>query len=230
MQKLVFILLFVVLLLPLQAQYKPIVFGLRVAGNVGWLKADADGYASEGAEPGFAWGFIGQFFLMENYAILTGFNVNFNGGKLEYPYLMDIDNDTVPVTGTLHRDYSLKYIQIPLCLKMQTDLSDKLRIFGKIGLGTAFLLDAKANDQFVYEGGEVDKSNVDVQNDINLMRESLIIGGGVEIILKGSTVLVLDMTYDNGFNNILSDENPATPKVKPTAYHNYVELGVGVIF
>ena len=229
MRKLLLLLIIAFISLNTHAQFKPVLFGLRVGGNLGWMNADAEGYESEGVVPGFTWGFMGEFFLMENYAILTGFNMNFNGGKLTYPSFMDVDNDNFLDSGMLARKYSLKYIQIPLCLKMQTNVSDNLRIFGKIGIGTAFLLDGKANDDFTYNGGEVSRDKSDINDEVTLMRESLIVGGGVEFLLKGSTALVVDLTYDNGFNNILLEGNLPS-SVAPRAFHNYLELGVGILF
>jgi opacity protein-like surface antigen len=216
----------------LQAQYKPVKFGLRVAPNIGWLKPDTEEYDSEGVTMGFTWGFIGEFFLMENYAIVTGFNVNFNGGKLQYPAIMSVPSGdtTMSASGQLHRKYDLKFIQIPLYLKMQTDVSEKFTLFGKIGLGTAFNLSAKGTDEFEYEGGTESSSKKDIGDDISLMRESLIVGGGAEYKLKGSTAIILELTYDNAFNNMLSGDNPAVQESKPKAYHNFVELGIGVVF
>ena len=214
------------------AQYKPVLFGLKVGSNIGWIKPDTEEYESEGVKMGFTWGFIGEFFFMENYALLTGFNMNFNGGKLEYPTIMDVPegDTTMTVSGQLHRQYHLKYIQIPLCLKMQTDLSEKITIFGKIGIGTAFNLNAKGTDDFVYEGGEITKDKADIDDEIALMRESLIVGGGVEWKIKGSTAIIVDLTYDNAFNNMLTGNNPAMPGTEPQAIHNFVELGAGIVF
>jgi len=228
MKKILLFLFILMIAAQIQAQYKPVLFGLRAGANLGWIKPDTEDYSSEGAMVGFTWGFIGEFFIMENYAILTGFNVNFNGGKLEYPSVMDIN--TIPVSGQLHRQYNLKYIEIPLCLKMQTALSDMITIFGKIGLGTSFRLSAKATDKFIYEGGEVTSSKKNIDDDIALMRESLIVGGGIELKIKGSTALIIDITYDNAFNNMLTDDNPAVPGTDPKAIHNFVELGVGIVF
>ncbi len=214
----------------IQAQYKPVVFGMRAAMNIGWMKPDTEGYASDGIVPGFTWGFIGDFYLMENYAISTGFNVNFNGGKLEYPYAMDIGNDTIPETGVLSRKYNLKYLQIPLTLKMKAEIKENIRLYGKIGLGTAFNLSAKANDAFTWDGGTESAEKINISDEITLMRQSLIVGGGVEIVLKGSTAVVIDLTYDNGFNNILLGNNPADPMLKNRAFHNFLELGAGILF
>jgi hypothetical protein len=233
MKKIFSLVIIILITIQLQAQHKPVVFGLRVGGNIGWMKPDVEEYSSEGVKPGFTWGFIGEFYLMENYAIVTGFNMNFNGGKLEYPFLASYQQGDLVVADTvqLHRQYNLKYIEVPLCLKMQTELNDKITLFGKIGVGTAFCLSAKASDNYTVNGTEVttDKTNIDSQ--IALMKESLIVGGGVEYIIKGSTALIFDLTYDNAFNNILTESNPALPTGSdPKAVHNFVELGVGIVF
>jgi hypothetical protein len=232
MKKSILIFSLLIVISQAQAQYKPILFGLRAAGNLGWVKPDTEEYASEGVKPGFTWGFIGQFFFMENYAILTGFNMNFNGGTLEYPSMMDVpDGDTTTLMGgQMHRQYHLKYIQIPFCLKMQTELSEKITIFGKIGIGTAFNLSAKASDDFIYEDGEVTKDKKSIDDEIALVRESLIVGGGLEFKIKGSTAVIFDLTYDNGLNNLLTGENPAMPGTEPKAIHNFVEVGAGILF
>jgi hypothetical protein len=232
MKKLLPVLLFLSLVFQVHAQYKPMLFGLRIGGNLGWVKPDVEDYSSEGVVAGFTWGFIGEFFFMENYAVLTGFNMNFNGGKLEYPSVRDIviNDNTVAQPGTLHRKYSLKYIEIPLCLKMQTALSEKITGFLKVGVGTSFNLSAKGTDDFIYDGGEVSESKQNIDEDIALMRESLIVGGGIELKIKESTALIIDITYDNAFNNMLDGDGTHLPDANPKAIQNFVELGVGIVF
>lgn len=231
MKKLLPVLIFLALVSQVQAQYKPVVFGMRVGANLGWVKPDVDEYSGDGVVPGFTWGFVGEFYMMENYAILTGFNVNFDGGKLEYPYSKDINSDNTLENGQLHRKYNLKYIQIPLCFKMQTALSEKITIFAKIGLGTSFRISAKGTDDFIYNGGEVSYSKKNIDDDISLIRESLIVGGGFEWAIKGSTALIIDLTYDNAFNNMLTGNDPILLKnPKPKAMQNFVELGAGIVF
>ena len=227
-KKLLLFIIFSILATQIHAQYKPVLFGLRVGADLGWVKPDTEEYESEGVQMGFTWGFIGEFFLMENYAIATGFNVNFIGGEMSYPYVLMTPN-FYPL-GTLYRKYNLKYIQIPLCLKMKTDISDKFRLFGKIGLGTAFKLSAKATDDFVFYGGTESYPKRNIDEEVALMRESLIIGGGVEYKLKGSTALMLELIYDNAFNNMLTGEDQGYMVSDPKAFLNYVELVVGIVF
>lgn len=230
MKKILPLLLFLVMVSQAQAQYKPILFGMRIGTSLGWVNPDTEGYASGGVVPGFTWGFIGEFFLMENYAILTGFNVNYNGGHLEYPYYKDVNNDMIPEVGVLHRKYNLRYIEIPLCLKMKISLSEKMNIFAKIGLGTSFRLRANGTDDFVYDGGEVSYSKKNIDDDIALIRESLIVGGGIELKIKRSAALIIDLTYDNAFNNMLTGNDQTLTDTNPKAIQNFIELGAGILF
>jgi hypothetical protein len=214
--------------LSLSAQYKPIIFGLRAGGSIDWMKPDAEDYRNEGIRVGFVWGFISDFFLMENYAVQTGFNVQYLNGKLSYPTLFYLDDDTL--TGRLTRSYNLQYIQIPVVLKMQAVVSEKLSLFGKIGLGTAFRLRAKADDIFVPQVGEPIETKNDISDQVTLIRESFLIGGGVSFTLNGSTALVVDLTFDNGFIDILKGDNRVDPGVEAKAVLNFVEAGVGIVF
>ena len=224
MKRLLLPLFCLILVSQIQAQYKPVILGLRIGTDLSWVKPNVEEYSSEGVRMGFTWGFISEFYVMENYAISTGFNMNFIGGKLEYPYQMDAD------TGTLHRVYHMKYLQIPLCLKMKTELNEKLTMFGKIGLGTAFCIGARADDDFDYTGGTESASKKNINDDVALMRESLIVGGGVELKIKGSTAIIVELTYDNCFNNILTGNNPLPGVGDPKAVLNFVELGAGIVF
>jgi hypothetical protein len=233
MKKISPLIVIILITFQLQAQHKPVVFGLRVAGNLGWMKPDNQEYSSDGVVPGFTWGFISEFYLMENYAIVTGFNMNFNGAKMQYPELKSVMVGDLVIYDTvqLSRKYNLKFIEIPLVLKMQTSLNDKITLFGKIGVGTAFCLSARASDDYTLDGTDYSTDKTNIDNQIALMKESLIVGGGVQYIIKGSTALIFDLTYDNAFNNILTEPNLALPKgTDPKAIYNYVEIGVGIVF
>ena len=215
--------------LGITAQHKPIIFGIKIAPNAGWMKPSTEGYSNDGVLPGLSWGFVADFFLMEHYSILTGFNVIYLNGRMEMPYAKSVTGDSLLHTGTLNRTYKTKYIELPLVFKMRTNISEKVKLFGKIGLGTGFRLSSKAEDVFTWEGGE-EESNSDITDDIQFIRSSLIIGGGVSYHFKGSTALVLDITFNNGFVDILSGTNPGVSDLDQKANSNFIELGIGMMF
>lgn len=210
------------------SQQKPFVFGFKAGPTMGWMKPDAKGYDSDGIKPGFTWGFIADFFLMENYGIATGFDVVFLNGGIKMPH--QVLDGTDNISGNLNRKYKLKYIQIPVTFKLRTKELGKFRIFGQIGLGTNFLIGAKADDEFTPDGGEPVSEEVDIYDDITFMRESLILGAGVEFLLGGSTNLTAGFVFNNGFMNILKGKNSVDPTINNKANANYLAFEVGIVF
>lgn len=213
------------------AQTKAFQFGFKVAPNIGWVKPDATDYERIGASAGFNWGFTGEFFLMENYAFNTGFNVIYLNGGYSYPDLRTLESGTTVATGLLERELRTQYLQIPAILKMKTNDINGLHVYGQVGFGMAFLLRAKADDIFIPNQGlaETDKRK-DVKNQLRPTRESLIIGAGVEIPLGGSTYLTGGLLFDNGFIDVLKDQNRVDPTVAKNAITNFIELQISLLF
>lgn len=210
------------------SQHKPFVFGFKAGPTMGWMKPDAKGYESDGVKAGFTWGFIADFFLMENYGIATGFDVVFFNGGIKMPYQAKEGDEMTK--GTLSRKYKLKYIQIPITFKMRTNELGKFKIFGQIGLGSSFLIGAKAEDKFTPDQGEPTSEEVDIYEDITFMKESLILGAGVEFSLGGSTMLTAGIMFNNCFMNILKGKNKIDPNIYNDAKANYLALEIGIVF
>ncbi len=206
------------------AQFPPYYFGLKAAPQINWMRPNADIYEGAGAKIGFAWGFIAEFNFTENHSITTGFNMLFNGGKLKFPAVQDGD------TGSMVRDYSLKYLEIPLTLKMRTNDINGIRYFGRIGLGTAFKIGAKKTDEFTPVGGSTVTSKKSTYDDIALFRESLIVGLGAEYEIQEGPKLGAELTFNNGFTNILKGKNTLDTSLNEKAMVNFFELSFSVLF
>jgi len=200
-----------------KAQYPPYYFGLKAAPQISWMKPDTDGYTGNGSKIGFAWGFIAEFNFTENHSIGTGFNMLFNGGKLSFPTVVN------NVSGTMNREYFLKYIEVPLSLKMRTNDINGTKYFGRIGLGTGFNIGSKKEDEFTSAAGDVTKSPKNNYDEVSLIREALIVGLGAEHEIAQGPKLGVELTFNNGFTNIISENG-----VKATS--NFFELAFSVIF
>jgi hypothetical protein len=211
-----------------RAQQKPFVFGFKVAPNTGWFKTDTEGYENVGTQPGFSWGFIALFNLMEHYSLGTGFNVVYLNATLQYPHLEISDGDTL--SGMIESKYRTKYIQIPLVFNMETKDFGRFRFYGQIGLGTSFLIGANADNAFTYEGGSDKEDKVDVYDDLRFIRESLIVGAGAKFIIEGSTLIFANITFDNGFTNVLKGDNTLDPSLSQRANTNFIEFQIGMLF
>ena len=215
--KLTLVLLFSVVTIALNAQHAPFYFGLKAAPQISWMKPDVDNWTGNGAKTGFSWGFIAEKNFTENYSLASGFNMLFNGGKLKFP--TEIDG----VSGTMYRNYFLKHIEIPVTLKMRTNDMNGIRYFGRIGLGTAFKIGSKAEDKFTTTTGTTTTSTKKNYDKASFLRESLIVGMGGEYELSGGPRLGLELTFNNGFTNILTESGQkATP--------NSFELAFSILF
>ncbi len=211
------------------AQEKAFVFGFNLSPNIGWFKSDTKGFTSDGVSPGVSWGFITEFHLLENYAISTGFNVSYIHGQMNFQYNYNIDQVNYP--GQLTRKYKLQYLEIPLALKMKTNELGKIRIYGLIGLGTSFLIRGKADDKFTKDiGGTFNEDKVNIYDDVVFLRESLIIGAGVETAIAENVSLITGVKFDNGFLNIMQESKRYLEEDEPKVINNFIELTIGVLF
>ncbi|MDD4086286.1 MAG: porin family protein [Bacteroidales bacterium] len=210
------------------AQQKAFQFGFKVAPSMGWIKPNAVDYERDGVKAGFNWGFVGEFFLMENYAITTGFNVMYLNGAYTYPD--KITNSVGSLIGNTKRELHLKYIQLPVILKMKTNDFGGLRVYGEMGFGLGFKVDAKADDQFTVQNSQHEVVTSDVGSQYRFTRESLILGAGVEYLLGGSTFITAGIRFDNNFIDIMKDQNKVDSSVEQKGIANLLELQIGLLF
>ncbi|MCB9015176.1 MAG: PorT family protein [Lentimicrobiaceae bacterium] len=222
----VFIVVLMLFSLQSAAQYKSVSLGIKVAPSLGWLKTDQDGYRSDGVVPGIAWGLVAEFYFAENYAFGTGFNFNFQNGKLSYP-----DEQGLSGAGVLSRKYRFKYLEIPAVIKMRTNEIKGFRFFGQVGMGFGVRLNSKAKDVFEVNGSPdqtVDFRLIDSQT--NLFKASMIVGAGVEYPFDNSSAIVAGINFNNGFSDVLKGKNAVFPEREHHGVPNFVEISLAVMF
>jgi len=217
-----------------EAQQKPFKFGFKLSPAISWLSPDSKHYDHEGNGFTFAWGFVADITLMEHYYVTTGFNVSYFQAKLSYPESVNIDDITYQ--GQLNRTYNLRYIEVPIALKMKTNqLLDKFKFFGLIGINTGINIRAKANESFtgsseIGDQHHYNEDKVDIQKETSLFKASLLVGAGSEYVIDESISLVFGINFNNGFTNILKGSNSVYPDIDAKAIPYYFELNLGVIF
>ena len=234
--------------LALKAQDKDFQLGFQLSPNLSWISPDSEGIESDGMKLGFSYGIVADFKIAENYAFSTGITLLNSGGRINYP---DVQEDVLPQTtanpngsigGRNSADIRLNYIQVPLTIKLKTNEIGYMKYFGQFGLAGAVNIDAVADTEFDYPGasGTVNREDVDFTDEISLFRASLLMGIGAEYNLSGNTSLMFGITFDNGFLNILSEDNYAedsngngTPGGRSEdfkAINNSLILNFGVLF
>ncbi|NOR87343.1 MAG: outer membrane beta-barrel protein [Bacteroidales bacterium] len=225
--------IFIILSQSTQAQQKPFKFGFKLSPSISWLSPDSKYYENDGSDMSFSWGFIADITLMEHYYIATGFNVNYFRGSLSYPEATM--HEDINYNGTLNRTYNLRYIEVPVTLKMKTnELVKKTKFFGLIGVNTGLNIRAKANDSFSGKYNSTthtySEEKVDIKNETTLFKASLVVGAGAEYVVDESLSVIIGINFNNGFTNILKGNNSIYPEIEAKAVPYYFELNLGVIF
>lgn len=216
-------------------------FGIKLSPNVGWLRSDTKGLSSEGTKVGFTFGLMADFPLgiAGNYAFASGLYLTNVGGGFTSKLAFVEDSSGPEIIKAMQTDLSLRYVDIPLTIKMKTNEIGYMRYFGQVGFMPSFNIRAKADFEVPVTTGTLSngtpivrsfelKESEDFLDDTNLFRAALVIGGGMEYNFSGRTSLMVGVTYNNGFTNILKNVEYDGKKAK--VLNDFLELSVGVFF
>lgn len=228
--------------------------GLRVSPNLNWIKPNSENLERDGLKFGFNFGLVGDFNFADNYSFSTGIGLANVGGKFIKPDIqLNPDGSGTSLHGQTNADVQLKYIEIPLTLKLKTNEIGYMKYFAQVGFGIGFNYDATADEEFTFNsngvnGGTLSNDGVDYADEINALRASLILGLGGEYNLTGNTSLMLGLSFNNGFTNVFSEDiyaadengNATTSNSDGSgvnernqsakAINNYVLINIGVLF
>ncbi|TVR41831.1 MAG: PorT family protein [Bacteroidia bacterium] len=204
-------------------------FGLKASPNISWFRTETRGYHNSGADLGFSYGLIVDYEFAEYYALTTGLNILRTGGTLKYNYLIPDGTFEGEMTEK-RRDHRLRYVEIPMALKLSTSEMGYITYYGQFGLGLGFRIHARGNDRVpLPDGSSLRTSDVDISDNTRFLSAALIIGAGVEYNLGGRTSMLGGLTFKNGFSNVLDTRNPAVA-TRPSALNNHIEITLGVMF
>lgn len=200
--------------------------GLTAYPTFGFIKAESG--KGNGTNLGFAYGLLGDFNFAENYSFSTGvIMTTINGKSTEIdpsPYVgahsnSEYANYNLKQPSAIDLKYKMQYIEIPLTIKLKTNLINNRSWYGQFGLSNDFRISAKQDAK----SGSVNLANdVNASDWTNFYRAGIVIGAGVAFDLDGKTSAITGLTLNNGFTNISSSKN----NVK----NHFVALNLGVFF
>lgn len=205
------------------AQYRSFILGIKAAPTISWMATNQNTYNSEGVKIGFDWGVAAEFYFTKNYALVTGLNFIYQGGKLSY------DEEISSSLVRLDRDYRIRYLEIPAILKLKTNEIGDIRYFGQIGLGLGIRTSSLARDSYDLSGRSIMVDYYTIDGQTRLFRTSMIVGAGIEYPFDNNTALILGVNFNNGFSNVLKGKNNVN-FLEHRAIPNFVELNIGIMF
>ncbi|WP_374166531.1 porin family protein [Arcticibacter sp. MXS-1] len=217
MKKQLFIL--TVALLPLFSKAQSTVdnfqLGFTTSPNIAWFSVDdnRNGVSNDGVRTGFSYGVLADLGFARNYYFSTGFTLTSVNGK----------TSRTEGGNTYYSDvYKIRYIDVPLTLKLKSNPNQMGRFYGQFGLGMGVKTSAKGTSSSKLLGEtpvETDNARID---DVNTFRLSLVAGAGAEWAVKDNLSILTGLTYNNGFTKVVSGN--------PGMKNSYLALTLGVFF
>ena len=212
------------------SEFRP--FRIGVYGDLGasWMVPKNDYYIKNGSKISAGWGLLFDWNFTENYTFSSGFYLGNFGGKLKYNHKLPDANNVI---GLMERKYNIKYLDIPLNLKLKTNQIGYFTYFFQIGINNGFRLSATADDIFTSTTDPKEsyaKDKIDIIGSTSLYRLSFNVGAGAEYQISKSFSAFAYLGYNNGLLNSLSGQNSVDPNVKENAIINKLSLTAGFLF
>tara|TARA_R110001592_G_scaffold3868_3_gene22064 strand:+ start:667 stop:1446 length:780 start_codon:yes stop_codon:yes gene_type:complete len=177
--------------------------GLHFSPSLSWFTVNSSGYSNDGSKIGFAYGLSTEFYLAKNYLFSTGVTLNSIGGKIRYEGVYNINEVLFP--SEIKQSIKINYAEIPLTLKLKTNQIGYISYYGNFGVNLGLRYKSISDYEYT-DFDNVKKSDVNTSSDIKFMNINLIVGGGIEYNLSGNTNIMLGITYNNGFVNVLDEK------------------------
>lgn len=161
--------------------------GFLLSPQVSWIGTDNKALESSGSYLGYNFGVMLDRFFAKNYAFTTGLTINSTGGAIKYPA------NAASFEPAFTRKYQLKYVEVPIALKLKSSDVNRLVFNGQFGLSNQ--VNVKAVDG--------DGNNIDDQ--VRLFDIGYHFGGGIEYSLGGNTAVMFGLIFHNGLTDVTDE-------------------------
>jgi len=185
--------------------------GFTTSPTFGWLtfpSGQTPEIEPDGMRTGFSYGVLADLPFSENYYFSTALTVSTLNAKATEP-------------GVSTSVYKLQYLEVPLTLKLKSDLMEGKRFYGQFGLNTGINIGSKQDIMFTSSASQ-DEKNRDIGDQINIFRAGLILGGGAEWKIGENMNLLTGLSYSNGFTDVFDGDAKAK--------NSYIALNLGIFF
>ena len=230
MKKYVIILALIFLYNPIFSQDfgKRLRLGVGASPSLSWMSSDYKNVVRDGVALSVKYGINFDYRILDNYYLSGGLKMSSQKGKLQYldenlPFLA---GNTIVLFNTVGSDkvsvdYKLKYIEIPLGLKLKTNEIGYLTYFARFGLNPAI------NISSIGSANQLSIEDVDINDEINFFSLGYFFGGGVEYAISTNFIFMGGITYNQGFIDVTHN---IEGREKDKSIISSVALNFGIFF
>jgi len=189
--------------------------------SVNWMRTSNSSTENGKSILGYDYGLNGDFYFSEDerYSFSTGLQISNTGGEISYHSTSSFEFSGATLPAISKIKYQIRYVEIPLAIKLRTDQFDRVKYWGLFGLSAMLNIAAKGTSN----DGTLKKANInDEVSPINL---AMNVGIGFDYELNESNSVTTGLIFQNGLMDITTD-NAFSDKT----IINSLKLKIGLIF
>ncbi len=200
--------------------------GFQASPHLTWMSSSKGVVQNNELNLGIKYGLEADLYIAgyPRYSVNTGMyvaNFSFSAHYApEAPFFIGSKTFSEPVNLL----FKMNYIEVPLNIKLRSDLIYRMTFYGQFGLSNLFNISATAqSDDNQFSG---DRINDGFQNrSISFYTLNMIMGGGMEYDVGGNTSITLGLQYSNGLTDVTQIRN-----LNEKTIFNSARLVLGVMF
>ncbi len=180
--------------------------GIHFDPIISWFTTDNYNIRNDGAIPGYNFGISYNRYIGPNYSISSGINIIEAGGRLisneiTYFEIRNYKREILTVGPDEAIIYRIKYLSVPLGLKLETSETGYGSLFVDLGL-----------DPKIVIGGRADIPSLNIKGsnalpELKTFNLSYHLMAGIAYPIAGNTSAVLGIDFDNNFFDITKDNS-----------------------
>ena len=169
--------------------------------SVNWMATDNTVAGGEKSKLGYDFGLNADFYFAEDerYSLFTGLLITNTGGEIAYRAHSDFQFAGVTLPAVSRIKYRLRYIEIPLAIKLKTDQIRRTSYWGMFGLSGMVNIGSKGDNN----NGTLKKASIN--DEINPFNLAMNVGIGFDFDLGSSNSISTGLIFQNGLIDVTTN-------------------------
>ena len=176
-------------------------YGIYISPLISWFRTNIDEVKNEGARAGFDFFITAERNLTSNWSFTSGLGFITSSGRLKSSNssVFRFTDFTTAVAAGEPVIYRIRYITVPVGIKIKTEEIGYLTYFAEFGLDPKVVVSGKADIPSAHIKGEK------AMTEIRRFNTGYHINGGVDYSIDGNISLMLGLGFENNFFDITKD-------------------------
>lgn len=210
MRKIISLSAFLCFFLLTMSQDRKVTFGLQYSNGISFMKSDNVFITDTKAGYAFDYGLPIEVHFTKNYSLATGLIIGqTRASRSNSPAILALDTNFLFTNNFPYgarEVYNYTYVNLPTTFKLTTNEIGYFKFYGEFGLVNSI----RVRSRFTSKDTQLQKVDLNKKGELGELTStfynaSLKVGGGLEYIISDKTALVVGLSFQNGFVNVLKD-------------------------